>query len=339
MTVSEIARLLGTEVQGDASREIRGVAALESAGPHDLTFAEGERGMARAANSRAGCILVPPGVNLEGQTTLAVANPKLAFVRAAGALRPAPPVLPGIHPTAVIASDARLAPDVSVGPYVVVESDVTVGPGTSLGAGVFLGRGVQVGAGCTLHPRVTVYPGAKIGDRVVLHAGVVIGGDGFGYVFAEGRYHKFPQLGQVVIEDDVEIGCNTTVDRGSLETTVIGEGTKIDNLVQVAHNVRIGRHCVIAAQTGISGSVRIGEYVILGGQVGVADHVRLEDQVVAGAQAGIPTGKIIRKGTTVWGTPARPLAEFKKMYAHMSNLPALARKVKELSRRLPEDDS
>jgi UDP-3-O-[3-hydroxymyristoyl] glucosamine N-acyltransferase len=339
MKVSEIARLLDTEVQGDASREIRGLASLESAGPYDLTFAEGEREMARAAQSRAGCILVPPGVRLEGQTTLAVGNPKLAFIRAAGALCPAPPAIPGIHPAAVIASDARLAPDASVGPHVVVESDVTVGPGTSLGAGVFLGRGVRVGAGCTLHPRVTVYPGAKIGDRVVLHAGVVIGGDGFGYVFAEGRHHKFPQLGQVVIEDDVEIGCNTTVDRGALETTVIGAGTKIDNLVQVAHNVRIGRHCVIAAQSGISGSSEIGEYVVLGGQVGVADHVRLEDQVVAGAQAGIPTGKIIRKGTTVWGTPARPLTEFKKMYAHMSNLPALARKVKELSHRIAHEDS
>jgi UDP-3-O-[3-hydroxymyristoyl] glucosamine N-acyltransferase len=339
MKVSEIAQLLGTEVQGDASREISGVAALEGAGPDELTFAEGERALAQAAKSRAGCILVPPGVRLEGQTMLGVANPKLAFIRAAAALRPAPTARPGIHPTAVIASDARLAPDASVGPYVVIESDVSVGSGTSLGAGVFLGRGAQVGAGCTLHPRVTVYAGAKIGDRVVLHAGVVIGGDGFGYVFADGRHHKFPQLGRVVIEDDVEIGCNTTVDRGSLETTVIGAGTKIDNLVQVAHNVRIGRHCVIAAQTGISGSVDIGEYVVLGGQVGVADHVRLEDRVVAGAQAGIPTGKIIRKGTTVWGTPARPLAEFKKMYAHMANLPALARKLKELSHRIPEADS
>lgn len=339
MRVSEIAQLLGAEVQGDATREIHGVAALGSAGADDLTFAEGERELARAADSHAGCILVPTGIVVEGQTTLAVAHPKLAFIRAAGALRPAAPALPGIHPTAVIASDAQLAPDVSVGPYVVVESEVTVGPGTSLGVGVYLGRGVQVGAECTLYPRVMVYPGAKIGDRVILHAGVVIGGDGFGYVFADGRHHKFPQLGQVIVEDDVEIGCNTTVDRGSLETTIIGEGTKIDNLVQVAHNVKIGRHCVIAAQTGISGSVEIGEYVVLGGQVGVADHVRLEDHVVAGAQAGIPTGKIIRKGTTVWGTPARPLAEFKKMYAHMSNLPSLARKVKELSRQTSEGDS
>ncbi|MBI1940996.1 MAG: UDP-3-O-(3-hydroxymyristoyl)glucosamine N-acyltransferase [Acidobacteria bacterium] len=339
MKVSEIAQLLAAEVQGDATREIRGVAALDSAGPEDLTFAEGERALVRAANSRAGCILVAAGVTLAGQTTLAVSHPKLAFIHAAQLLRPAAPALAGIHPTAVIAADARLAPDVSVGPYVVVERQVTVGAGTSLGAGVFLGRGAQVGAECTLYPRVTLYPGAKIGNRVILHAGVVIGGDGFGYVFAEGRHHKFPQFGQVILEDDVEIGCNTTVDRGSLGTTIIGEGTKIDNLVQVAHNVKIGRHSVIAAQTGISGSVEIGEYVVLGGQVGVADHVRIEDYVVAGAQAGIPTGKVIRKGTTVWGTPARPLAEFKKMYAHMSNLPRLARKVKDLSRQVSESDS
>jgi UDP-3-O-[3-hydroxymyristoyl] glucosamine N-acyltransferase len=339
MRVSEIAQLLDAEVQGDAAREIRGVAALESAGPDDLTFAEGERALLRAVDSRAGCILVSSGVKLAGQTTLAVSHPKLAFIRVARSLRPAGPALPGIHPTAVIALDARLAPDVSVGPYVVIESEVTVGPGTSLGAGGFLGRGVQLGADCTAYPRVTVYPGAKIGDRVILHAGVVIGGDGFGYVFAEGRYHKFPQLGQVIVEDDVEIGSNTTVDRGSLGTTVIGQGTKIDNLVQIAHNVTIGRHCVIAAQTGISGSVEVGEYVVMGGQVGVADHVRIEDNVVAGAQAGIPTGKVIRKGATVWGTPARPLAEFKKMYAHMSNLPSLARRVKELSRRTSEGNS
>jgi UDP-3-O-[3-hydroxymyristoyl] glucosamine N-acyltransferase len=214
----------------------------------------------------------------------------------------------------------------------VLEEGVTVGAGASIGAGVFLGRDVQVGAESILHPRVTVYPGARIGNRVVIHAGSVIGSDGFGYVFAEGRHHKFPQLGQVIIEDDVEIGSNTTVDRGSLGNTVIGEGTKIDNLVQIAHNVRIGRHCVIAAQTGISGSVEIGDYVVMGGQVGVGDRVRIEDQAVIGAQAGIPTGKVVRRGSAMWGTPARPMSEFKKTYAQLVNLPNLAKKVRELSR-------
>jgi UDP-3-O-[3-hydroxymyristoyl] glucosamine N-acyltransferase len=334
MRVSEIGQLLGGKLQGERGRVIRGVAGLESAGPDDLAYAEGARAVASAAHSRAGCILVVEGVPLEGQTTIAVANPKLAFIRAAEALLPPPAVTPGIHPTAVIAPDARLAPDASVGANAVIGSGVSVGEGARLGPGVVLGEGVQVGAQCVFYPRVTVYSGARIGNRVILHAGVVVGSDGFGYVFGEGRHHKFPQLGQVIIEDDVEIGSNTTVDRGSLGTTIIGQGTKIDNLVQIAHNVRIGRHCVIAAQAGISGSVEIGDYVVMGGQVGLGDHVRVEERAVIGGQAGILPGKIIRKGSTVWGTPARPLAEFKKQYAHLSNLPSLAQKVKELFRRL-----
>lgn len=334
MNVSEVARWLGGKVEGDGDREITGVAGLEGAGPQDLTFAEDERALERAGRSRAGCILVPNGPPLAGQTTITVDHPKLAFIRVAETLRPPSPPAPGIHPTAVISPSARLAASACVGPCAVVEAGAVVGERTRLGAGVFLGEGVEVGSDSVLYPRVTVYPGARVGNRVILHAGVVVGSDGFGYVFAEGRHHKFPQLGGVIIEDDVEIGSNSTVDRGSLGTTRIGEGTKIDNLVQVAHNVTIGRHAVIAAQTGISGSVTIGDYVVLGGQVGVADHVRVGDRVVVGAQAGIPTGKALHKATTYWGTPARPLAEFKKMYAHLSRLPALAEKVRELSRRI-----
>jgi UDP-3-O-[3-hydroxymyristoyl] glucosamine N-acyltransferase len=254
------------------------------------------------------------------------------------ALHPPAPVASGIHPTAVVSPEAKLAAEVSVGPHAVIERGVSVGAGTRIAAGVFLGENVQVGAQCVLYPRVTVYAGARLGDRVILHAGVTVGGDGFGYVFADGRHQKFPQLGQVVIENDVEIGCNSTVDRGSLGTTVIGQGTKIDNLVQVAHNVRIGRHCVIAAQTGISGSVEIGDYVVMGGQVGIGDHVRVEEGATLGGGAGILPGKIVRRGETVWGRPARPLREFKRMYAHLSNLPHLAEKVKELSRRLAGRD-
>lgn len=334
MRAEEIARLLGGKLQGDRTREIRGVAGLEDAGPDDLTFAEGARSLARATRAPAGCILVGEGISVPGQTTLAVAHPKLAFIRAAEALRPVPVPAPGIHSTAVIAPDAEVAAGVSVAAYVIIERGAKVGPGTRLGAGVFLGEEAQVGSQCLLHARVTVYPGARIGNRVILHSGVVVGSDGFGYVFAEGRHYKFPQIGKVIIEDDVEVGSNTTVDRGSLGTTVIGQGTKIDNLVQIAHNVKIGRHCVIAAQSGISGSAEVGDFVVMGGQVGVADHVRIEDNVVIGAQAGIPTGKVVRKGNTVWGTPARPLADFKKTYAHLSNLPNLTQQVKELSRRI-----
>jgi UDP-3-O-[3-hydroxymyristoyl] glucosamine N-acyltransferase len=337
MKVSEIARILGGRVTGDPSREICGVAGMESAGPEELSFADGPRALSKAGSSKAGCLLVPEGLATEGRTVIAVSNPKWAFVRASEALRPPSPCKPGIHPTAVIHAEAEIAPSVSVGPHAVVERQARVGPGTRLAAGVTLGEGVEIGADCVLHPRVTVYPGARIGNRVILHAGVVIGSDGFGYVFAEGRHHKFPQLGAVVIEDDVEIGSNTTVDRGSLGTTVIGEGTKIDNLVQIAHNVRIGRHSVIAAQTGISGSAEIGNYVVMAGQVGVGPRVHIEDQAVIAGQSGVLDGKTVRKGSTVWGTPARPMANIKRIYASIANLPNLTRRVDELSRRLPRD--
>jgi UDP-3-O-[3-hydroxymyristoyl] glucosamine N-acyltransferase len=334
MTAEELARRVDGTLNGDGKIEIRAAAGLETAGADELAFAEGDRALAVVANSRAGCVLVPAGVSLAGRTTIAVAHPKLAFIRAVEALHPPAPVAPGIHATAVVSPEAKLAAEVSVGPHAVIQRGASVGTGTRIAAGVFLGENVQVGAQCVLHPHVTVYAGARLGNRVTLHAGVTVGGDGFGYVFAEGRHQKFPQLGGVIIEDDVEIGCNSTVDRGSLGTTVIGQGTKIDNLVQVAHNVRIGRHCVIAAQTGISGSVEIGDSVVMGGQVGIGDHVRVEERAVLGGGAGILPGKIVRRGETVWGRPARPLREFKRMYAHLSNLPHLAEKVRELSRRL-----
>jgi len=335
MKVREIARLVGGRAEGDGEREIRGVAALETATEQELAFAEGELALKRAADSRAGCLLVSEGASVAGRTTVAVRHLRLAFIRAAEALYSSRTAHPGIHPTALIAEDARLGAGVSVGPYVVIESGAQVGEETRLGAGVFLGEGVTLGARCVLHPRVSIYPGVLVGNRVILHAGVVLGSDGFGYLFAEGRHHKFPQLGGLIIEDDVEIGSNSTVDRGSLGTTRIGEGTKIDNLVQIAHNVRIGRHSIVAAQTGISGSTEVGEYVVMGGQVGIGDHARIGDGAVIGGGTGILPGKAVRKGSVMWGTPARPLAEFKKMYAHLSRLPALARKVKELSSKLP----
>ena len=334
MRVDEIARFLNASFTGDGSREIRGVAALEAAGPSELTFAEDTRALSRALSSPAGCILIPQGAQLAGQTTLAVPHPKLAFIRAAAVLAPAVAPAPGTHPTAVVAPEAHLDPGVSIGAYAVIERGARVGARTRLGAGVFLGEEAEVGKDSVLYPRVTVYPRARIGNRVILHAGVVVGSDGFGYVFAEGRHHKFPQLGGVIIEDEVEIGSNSTIDRGSLGTTVIGEGTKIDNLVQIAHNVRIGRHCVIAAQTGISGSVKIGDFVVMGGQVGIGERARLEDGVRIGGQGGILTGKTVRKGATLWGTPAQPLGIFKRQYAYLKSLPELARRVSELERRL-----
>lgn len=331
MRVDEIARLVGGRVEGDAGREIHAVASLETAAEDDLSFAEGGRGLKRAADSRAGCVLIQQGEVIAGQTAIAVAHPKMAFIRAAAALCPAPIATPGIHPTASLAADVRLGNDVTIGPYAVVERGASVGDQSWLGAGVFLGANVSLGAGCLLHPRVTVYAGVQMGNRVVVHAGAVLGSEGFGYVFADGRYHKFPQLGQLIIEDDVEIGSNSTIDRGSLGTTVIGEGAKIDSLVQIAHNVEIGRHTVIAAQTGISGSSIIGDYVVMGGQVGVGDHALIGEGVILGGQAGVLPKKAVPKRYTMWGTPARPLTEVKKLHAYLSRLPELARKVKELS--------
>jgi UDP-3-O-[3-hydroxymyristoyl] glucosamine N-acyltransferase len=334
MKISELAKLLGGTLHGEEGREVYDVAALGTAGPDELTYAEGAKSLELAAASQAGCILVPEGCVLTGRATIGVANPKLAFVRAAQVLCPPRKLSPGVHVTAVIAPDARIAEDVVICPYVVIEPRVVVGQGTYLGVGVCLGEGAQIGSHCVLYPRVSVYSGARIGNRVILHSGVVIGSDGFGYVFAEDHYEKFPQRGGVVIEDDVEIGSNSAVDRGSLGVTVIGQGSKIDNLVQIAHNVKVGRHCVIAAQSGISGSAEIDDYVVMGGQVGVADHVRIEERAMIGGQAGI--FRTIRRGTKVWGTPARPLDEFKKVYAQLANLPNLSRKVKEISEQLSQ---
>jgi UDP-3-O-[3-hydroxymyristoyl] glucosamine N-acyltransferase len=194
----------------------------------------------------------------------------------------------------------------------------------------------MVGEDCRLHPRVTLYPGARLGSRVAIHSGVVVGGDGFGYVFGEGRHWKFPQIGSVEIEDDVEIGCNTTIDRGSLGETRIGKGVKIDNLVQVAHNVQIGEHSVIAAQTGISGSTILGRHVSVGGQAGIGDHAVIEDEANVGGQAGVLVGKTIRRGQTVWGTPARPLDKFKEHYAWSAQLPEIIPELLDRIRKLEE---
>lgn len=332
-TAGELASYLGATVLGDIGSLISGLASPEHARAEDLIYVDSERHRERAAKSAARCVLVQLDIQIPGKTVIQVQDPKLAFAKVASWLLPRPPALPGINETAVVAGSAKLAPDVSVGPYVVVEEGVEIGSGTAIGAFCFLGEGARVGENCRLHPRVTLYAGSLLGNGVEVHSGTVIGSDGFGYVFCEGRHWKFPQLGGVEIGDDVEIGANTTIDRGSLESTRIGSGVKIDNLVQIAHNVQIGDHSVIAAQTGISGSSEIGQHVIVGGQVGIADHCRVEDGAILGAQAGIPTGKTIRRGQTVWGTPARPLDKFKQQYAWFARLPELAERVAKLEQK------
>jgi UDP-3-O-[3-hydroxymyristoyl] glucosamine N-acyltransferase len=329
-TAGELAKYLGGTLQGDAGVLLGGIASPTNARETDLIYLDSPRHRERVEKSRAKCVLAQPGERLAGKTIVETANPKFAFAKAGAWLLPPDAPRASIHPTAIVPPSAKLSADVSIGPYAVIEEEVEIGAGTQIEAFCFLGRGARAGENCWLHPRVTLYAGAQLGNRVEIHSGVVIGADGFGYVYGEGRHWKFPQIGTVRIGDDVEIGANTTIDRGSLESTDIGRGVKIDNLVQVAHNVQIGEHSVVAAQTGVSGSSILGRRVIVGGQVGIADHCTLEDGAIAGAQAGIPTGKTIRSGQTVWGTPARPLEKFKRQYAWLARLPELAERVRRL---------
>lgn len=333
MTAGELATFLGGELVGDAKANLRSVASIAGAKPGDLVYVESEKLLPEALASPASAILVGSGVFARGKTLIRVPQPRWAFARAAAALQPEPPLLTGRHPTALIHDTARLGDNVALGPYAVVEEHVQVGRNCQIGAGCYVGANVELGEDCVLFPRVTIYSNARIGQRVRIHSGAVIGSDGFGYVRVEDHYEKFPQRGTVILEDDVEIGANCTIDRGALDETWIGRGSKLDNLVHVGHNVRIGRDTVIAAQTGISGSVVVGERVVMGGQVGIADHCSIQDEAVLGAQAGIPSRKVIRTGQVVWGTPARPLAEFKKSYPYVARLPQWAKRLDALEKK------
>ena len=333
MTAQELAKYLGARLSGDSSAAISGIAAPEDAGSEDLIYVDAPKHQGRATASEARCVVVAEGMEVKNKTMLAVAQPKLAFARAAMRLLETSPIATGRHATALIDPTAKLEAGVTVGPYAVIEAGATIGANSEIGAFCFVGRRARIGESCRLFPRVTLYAGAVLGNRVIVHSGAVIGGDGFGYVYGEGRYTKFPQVGTVEIEDDVEIGSNATIARGSLGKTRVDEGVKIDNLVHVAHNVHVGEHTVIAAQTGISGSCEIGDHVVVGGQVGIADRCTVESGSIVGAQAGIPTGKKIRAGETVWGTPARPLGRFKRQYAWFERLPELAERVQQLERR------
>jgi len=317
-TVAQLAEYLGGRALGDGSRRIDGVAAAEQAQGSQITFAL-DQGTLGAA-SAAGCVVIPPGLAPGGQTCIEVSQPKLAFVRVVELLLPPAQLEAGIDPQARIDSSARLGERVRIEPFAVVEEGAEIGPGTVIGSGAIIGHGARVGRDCHLYPRVVLYPGVTVGERSILHAGVVIGSDGFGYVSDGPRARKFPQVGSVVIESDVEIGANSTVDRGALGETRIGSGTKLDNLVQIGHNVRIGRNCLIAAQTGIGGSSVIGDGVTLAGQVGIADHARIEDGAIVGAKAGVPSHKVVHRGVVYWGIPARPLPEVKKQLASLAIL-------------------
>lgn len=332
-TVAELTNYLAATFTGDGKLQITGIAAHESASPGDLVYVDSPRFLESAQRCAAVCVIAPREMPIPGKTQIFAAQPKLAFAKAAAWLLPPVRIASSIHATAIVDSSAKLGPGVSLGPYAVIEAGAQIGAGTQIGAHCFVGAGARTGENCRLYPRVTLYAGVQLGHCVILHSGAVIGSDGFGYVFGEGHHWPFPQMGACILGDDVEIGANTTIDRGSLGQTRIGQGTKLDNLVHVAHNVSIGEHTVIAAQTGISGSCTIGKNVMMGGQVGLGDHCEIEDGAVLGGGTGVLNGKIIRAGQVMWGTPARPLKKFKEQYAWFARLPELAARLRRLEEK------
>jgi len=325
-SLRQIAEAVDARLQGDGSVEVGGVASIGSASERDLVFVEDEKNLPRALQSGAGAVIAGEfAAPSSGKPLLISRHPKLTFARAARFLQDGnrEGSNAGIHRTAVIHSSVRLATGVLVEEYGVVGAEAEIGESTRIGAGCVIGRGVRIGRECEIYPNVTIYAGTTLGDRVIVHAGAVLGSDGFGYVRdpKSGRYEKFPQVGRLVIEDDVEIGAGTTIDRGALDETRIGQGTKIDNLVHIGHNCRLGQNVVIAAQTGLSGSIVIENDVVLGGQVGIGEHARIEEGVMLGGQGGVLPNKVLRgKGEAFWGTPAQPVREYLRQLAALARL-------------------
>jgi UDP-3-O-[3-hydroxymyristoyl] glucosamine N-acyltransferase len=337
MRVRELAEWLSATFEGDGEKELTGAGAIESAGALELAFVGGRKAAAQAESSAAGCLLVP----LDWpepcyRTVIRVQEPRTAFARAMSRFYPTVEIKPGIHPTAVVGDGVELGALVFVGPHAVVGDGTRAGVAVSIGAGCVIGKRVMLGDGTVLHPNVTIYDNVDIGRGVIIHSGAVIGADGFGYAMEHDRWHKFPQVGRVEIGDFVEIGANCCIDRAALGVTTIGEGTKLDNMVHVAHNCRIGRHVVVAAQTGFSGSVVVEDHAVIGGQVGIGDKARIESRAVLGSGCGVLTSKVVRSGETVWGTPARPLRQHLEQLANLAKLPELRREVLELKRRVAE---
>ena len=337
MTVQELADVVSGRVAGAGETQIERIADLTDADQNEIAYVDSEKLCSLAAESKASCLIVKTGLADEfpQRTLIEVNNPKLAFSLIGAALHPPVRRDPAIHSTAVIAENADIALTAYVGPNVCVGEYAHVGPYTRLEAGVVLGANVSVGDDCVLHPNVVLYDGVSIGNRVILHASVCLGADGFGYVRHDLGYQKFPQIGTVVIEDDVEIGAHSCVDRAALGRTRIGRGTKLDNMVHVGHNCDIGERVVIAAQTGISGSVVIEDDAVIGGQVGLGDHTRVMSGAVIGSKAGILPGKIVRPGVW-WGIPVQPLDEYKRMNAHMNRLPQMREEIKRLRAEIEE---
>ena len=324
--LSDICRRVPLAYDGGADILIQGVNSLAAASPSEMAFADAETPTADVGASRAGAVVVAPGFGpVPGRRLLSSANPRLTFVQISE-LFLVREAFTGVDPRAAVDATAILGEGVSVGPCAVVTAGACIGPRTRIGPGAVVGQGVRIGADCLVGPNVSILAQARVGDRCTLHAGVTVGGDGFGFVWAGDHHHKVPQLGTVVIEDDVEIGCNSCVDRATFGTTRVGRGTKIDNLVQVAHNVELGEHVILVSQAGLAGSVTVGPGAILSGQVAVTDHVKIGAGARIGGQSGV-TGDV-DAGVALFGTPARPLKQAFREQAALGRLPELLKTVR-----------
>ncbi len=333
-TAAEIARELQGEVRGDGSTVLTGFAPADRARIGDLTFAENETFFLRAEASAASAILVAGEFTSQRKALIRVPNARVAFARVLPLFFPEPLFAAGIHPTAIVAPSAKVDPTAHLGPYCVVADHAKIGARTVLQGGNHVGVNSQLGEDVYIFPTVTIYPRTQIGNRVRIHSGSVIGADGFGYVLDQGRHRKVPQAGNVIIADDVEIGANVTVDRGTLGSTIIGKGTKIDNLVQIAHNVVIGEHSLLVAQVGIAGSSKLGNYVTLGGQAGIAGHLKIGNHAIVAAQGGVMHD--IKDGEKHLGSPSMEDRQAKRQIITLRQLPDLLHRVRDLEKELKE---
>lgn len=334
ITASQLAEQLRGEVLGDGSVQLTGFAPADCARPGDLTFAEKESYFAVAEQSQAAAILVAGPFTSSKKVLIRVPNARVALARVLPLFFPPEQPPSGIHPSAVIAPSAQIDPTAHIGPHCGVGARVRLGARSVLMGGNHLGHDCQIGDDVWLFPNVVVYARSQIGHRVSIHAGTVIGSDGYSYVFDEGRHRKVPQVGHVIIHDDVEIGANAAIDRGALGPTVIGQGTKIDNLVHVAHNVVLGRHCIITGQVGFAGSTRLGDYCVVAAQSGIADHLTIGNQVTIGAKSGVM--RDIPDGGRVLGIPAAPDKQAKRQIIAVQQLPELIRRMRELEKQVEQ---
>lgn len=333
ITIDELARGVGGRLTGEGGITVNNISDIEKAGRGDLAFIFGKKSLPLLKKTKASCVVVPAGTAGAPVPVIESKNPNLSFKKAVELLMPGPAARPaGIHKTAFLGRNVRLGRGAAVGAYACLEDGAEISEGTIIYAHSYVGRSVKIGKNCVIYPNVTVHENSIIGNRVVIHSGCVIGTDGFGYEITPTGYEKIPHIGGVMIEDDVELGACVTVDRAKVAYTRIGRGTKIDNLVQVAHNVKIGSNCVIVAQSGISGSVQIGNNVMLGGQVGISDHIEIGDNVMIAAKSGVM--KSVPRNTIMWGIPARPAQKARKNYVLFDKLPEIYEKLKAIEKKL-----